>query len=145
MSDASEFASFAVDLIMAKEGQDGFEALTPSQKIVFVVTDLDTTVLMEGLFGYYDCRAGQYAIQAADALDTIGVHKAAEIIRLANAQFPGHVPPLEWEERRRVLWSLDDVAAEIIERMGERYAEYPDNLGDEFEVFVWANRNELTV
>ncbi len=130
---------------MAKEAQHGFEALTPLQKIVFVVTDLDTTVMMEGLFGYYDCRAGQHAIQAADALDTIGVLASAKIIRLANAQFPGHVPPSEWEERRKILWSLDDAAAETIERMGERFAEYPDDLGEKFEAFVWANHSELTV
>lgn len=80
---------------MAKEAQHGFEALTPLQRIVFVVTDLDTTVMMEGLFGYYDCRAGQHALQASDALDTIGVREPAKIVRLANAQFPGHVPPSE--------------------------------------------------
>jgi len=44
-----------------------------------------------------------------------------------------------------MLWSLDDAAAETIERMGERFAEHPDDIGEEFEAFVWANHNELTV
>ena len=145
MPDVSEVASSVIEFIMAKEIEHGFESLTPLQQIVFVVTDLDSTVMVEGLFGYYDCRAGQHAIQAARALDTIGTHESAKIIRLSIAQFPGHVPPPDWEERRRVLWSLDDAAAENIERMGERYAEYPDDLGDKFEAFVWANRDELTV
>jgi len=145
MPDTSKVVSFAIEFIMAKETEHGFESLTPLQQIVFVVTDLDSTVMIEGLFGYYDCRAGQRAVQAADALYMIGAHESAKIIRLVNAQFPSHVPPSEWEERRKILWSLDDVAAETIERMGERDAEYPDDLRDKFEAFVWENHDELTV
>jgi len=66
------------------------------------------------------------------------------MIRLANAQFPGEAPPLEQEARRRALWFLDEIAAGAIERRGERFMQYPDDLGQKLEDPILTSRDQTS-
>ena len=143
MSDAFNAVSELIESVIAKGNRDGFSTLNPSQQVVYLIAELDAAVLMEGLPGYYSNSAGAYAVQVVWALEIIGTQASAALIRDANSQFPSGQPPSDWEERREVLSELSDEAAERIEILGNRYSEYPDDLGEKFERFVIASQSEL--
>jgi hypothetical protein len=143
VSDDAKIAPDLIETVIAKGNTEGISSLNPPQQVVFLIAELDTAVLMEGLLGYYSNSTGAYAVQVAGALELIGAQTSAALIREANSRFPSSLPPLDWEERRKALSELTDEEAERIEVLGNRFSDYPDELGEKFERFVIANQGEL--
>jgi hypothetical protein len=135
------------DLIHRVTGKgylEGALALNRAERVVFLIVDLDATATMEGLHGYYHSAAGEWAAEGADALDEIGAHESAAILREVNALFPGGAPARDREARRDQLAGLPDAALERLEALGARFLAYPDGLGGKLEQYAARHRSELT-
>lgn len=133
-SDETEWAR--VEALIARAREAGPEALGPEERALVAIAELDTEISLNGLSGFYFNSSGRYAVDAVEALDRIGAGVSADLIRMANAMFPGGAPPLGWEERRDALEALPAEAIEQIDALGAEYLERPDELGERFRQFL---------
>ena len=133
MNDAE---SAELQRIIADGQRVGTHSLLPSERVIFLVSELDTSIAMHGIDDYFDQHRGCDALDAADALEHIGALESAALIREACRVFPGGEPPRDWEERRRLLSQLPSAALDRLHQLSDAYSEYPDDLGAKFEDFI---------
>ena len=130
--------------VMALGQRAGTRALNGVQRIAYLVIELETVVPMEGLLGFYDTRLGNFAGETVAALEEIGAFQAAVLIRRANSLFPGGTPPTAQDERREVLWSLDEESLQAIDALGSKYLLSRDNVDAKLQRFGEAHEAELS-
>lgn len=144
MSNDARTVPEVVSDVIQKGYREGVSSLNSVQRIVFLINDLDTYILMEGLLGYYDSSGGVHAAEVVCALEQIGADQSAALIRRANEQFPAAVPPSDWQERRDVLWDNEGQIINSIDQLGQHWVEYPDDLSQCVEAFVMTNRGAMS-
>ena len=64
---------------------------------------LEAEVNNGGFDQYYFNSAGDMAVQTVEALEAIGAPNTASLLRAANEEFPGAMPPIDRSERQQVL------------------------------------------
>ena len=63
---------------------NGIASLHGWRRVVYLVVELETYYDMEGLEGFYRSKLRTHASEAANALETIGAAKSAQLIKRAN-------------------------------------------------------------
>ena len=124
-----------LERIISQGQRSGAHSLPQMERVIFYVSELDTSIQMHGIDDYFDQHRGGDALEAADALEHIGAVESAALIREACRVFPGGEPPRDWEERRRLLSQLPSAALDRLHHLSDAYSEYPDDLGTKFEDF----------
>ena len=143
MTTESTLVSETVDFVMLKGGEGRFGALNRAQRVVYAITELDSTIAEYSLYDYYDCHAGMYAAFAVTALKEIAVEDSAALIRSANDLFPKGQPALNLGQRREQLELLGDDVKVSITEIGDQFMACDDGLGEKFAAFVLANQKDL--
>ena len=98
----------------------GFDELTEPEQVLLAVLELEAEVNNGGFEQYYLNSAGEHAIFAPQALNTIGAVDFAELMTQANTAFASGTPSADRETRwnsvkalsasqRQALSALDDV------------------------------------
>jgi hypothetical protein len=114
--------------ILERGRESGVESLDGWERTVFLIVEVDATILIDSLLGLYDSRLGEYALEIVKALDDIGAEESATLIGRANSFFPGQSPPKDIDTRRDLLWNMDEGTLDTIGNLGQRFSDYPDGL-----------------
>ena len=110
-------------------GQDaGVGALNQTQRVIYLVIELETIIPMESLRGFFESPLADFAEEAVEALKEIGASQSAALLHRACSLFPGGAPPRTIEERREAFWALDDKAVEAVGRLGREYLSSQDDV-----------------
>ena len=101
--------------------------MTPDE-VLDLVWLVEGEVNNGGFDQFFFNSSGAESAKIVEALDLIGAHTMAAIVRRACAKFPGGMPPTDHDERWDVLTSLwpeqDAFDAETRE-----FQDYPDDVG----------------
>lgn len=119
-----------VDAIQAKEGTQGYAALTPAEQVFFCVWTLEAEVNNGGFSQFYFNSSSEVIAEAPGALRAIGADHTASIVDRANALFGPDGPPADRDERQERLEELEDSAEEEFEALDDAFLEYRDNLSE---------------
>ncbi len=92
-----------------------------------LVEELEAQVNNGGFDQYFFNSSGGNAAATIEALDALGAHKTAAIVRRACAKFPGGMPPKDWDERQEVLETVSP-DSEAFEDDDEAFLKYEDDL-----------------
>lgn len=109
-------------------GKVSFEEQTEVQQVFSCVWGLESEVMNGGFWQYYYNTDGEAAYKAVPALEEIGARRAAEIVRHANSEFQGGVPPKDRSKRQEQLTALSETAKRHLEELSEQFIAYPDDL-----------------
>ena len=71
---------------------------------------------------------GEYGPDTAKALETVGAHQCAAIVREILAFFPGGTPASDDRERVRQMQDLGEAAEDHWSELGDRLLTYPDDI-----------------
>lgn len=93
-----------------------------------LVEELEAQVNNGGFDQYFFNSSGGNAAATLDALDAVGAHKTAAIVRRACARFPGGMPPSDWNERQDVLLSTVSPDSEAFEDDDDAFYKYEEDL-----------------
>jgi len=121
-----------------------FDELTEPERVFRAVWDLESDVNNGGFHQYLFNSSGDTAFFAAEALETIGALQMAAIVRDANAVFPDRVAPRDWQLRQEQLEALGEEGEERLEKLDDRFYEYPDDLTDLLYTYVMEHRGQIT-
>src|SRR5438094_7838 len=83
----------------AKAQRVGLADLSPTERVVVLVSRANFEIELGGLDAFYYNSAGDEAVPTVAALEVVGATKAASTLRSANALFPAGSPPRDREER----------------------------------------------
>jgi hypothetical protein len=117
-----------VDDIQAKEGTDGYEALTPAERVFFCVWTLEAEVNNGGFNLFYLNSSGDIAAEVPGALRAIGADHTASLVDRANGLFGAGGPPADRDSRQALLDDLEESAEDEFEALDQAFLEYRDNL-----------------
>lgn len=92
-----------------------------------LVEELEAEVNNGGFDQYFFNSAGGNAAAAIEALDALGAHKTANIVRRACAKFPGGMPPSNRTERQGPLETVSP-DSDAFEDVDDAFYEYEDDL-----------------
>ncbi len=116
-----------IDAVQKKELRDGYDSLTPAEKIVSLVSALEAEMNNGGFDQLFFNAAGDRIGEIIDALRRIGAANAAAIVDEACRIFPEGKPSADRDARQD---QLDQLSEESFEELDERFYEYPDPLGE---------------
>ena len=111
-----------------------------SPELTFVsVSQLEAEVNNGGFHQYYFNSAGDLAPDTPEALEAIGAHHTARIVRAANSVFPSG-PPRDRDARQDILEALPE---DVFEEFDDEFLVYEDDLSSLLYSFVQANRESI--
>ena len=79
---------------------------------------------------------GEYGPDTVKALETVGAHQCATIVREMLAFFPEGTPASEDRERVQQILAVEDVAESHWRDLGDRLLEWPDDIYALLEKFI---------
>jgi hypothetical protein len=103
---------------------------------VHLVGQLDFEVNLGGLLGWLTNSSGGYGAETVVALDDIGAHRCAMILRTALMSFPDGKPAKDGPERTRQIQSLLPAAAQSWRQAGDALLASPDDVAKLLEAYV---------
>ena len=124
------------DKVSDRFNKVGFQSLSDSEKIFWCIWELEGDVNNDGFDGYFYNSAGDYAVEAVDALEKIGARKTADIVRRANGIFKDRRPPRDRNLRQDQLLALPESAQEKLDSLSEEFFKYEENLSQIVYNFV---------
>jgi hypothetical protein len=98
-----------------------------------------------GFHQYFYNSSGDYALDTPDALDQIGAHYTAKLLKNAIDLFPGGPHPRDWQQRREQLDSLSEAARARLEKLDSKFYEYRDPLEDLQVKYMIAHQEKIQV
>jgi hypothetical protein len=113
--------------------------LSAPERVFICIWQLESEINNGGFHQYYFNSAGDLAIEAPSALEAIGAPLSAEIVRGANAVFPGGPSP----DRDAREESLEGISDDEFEQFDDRFLEYQEDLSFLLYTYVQTNREEI--
>ena len=101
--------------------------MTPAE-VQELVDDLEAEINNGGFDQFFFNEAGDRAIQTIDALEAIGAHRTATIVRGACARFPEGTPPTDQDQRQGQLLESVSPEGDAFEADDAAFLEYEDDL-----------------
>jgi hypothetical protein len=93
-----------------------------------LIGDLEREVNNGGFDQFFFNPPGGNAPATIEALEAVGAHKTAAIVRRACARFPGGMPPEERIKRQKLLLSTVSPDSDGFEDDDDAFYEYEDDL-----------------
>lgn len=120
----------ALDVVQDTYKKTGYNvrALPPSLQVVHLISDLEVEVAQGGVLGWLINSSGPYGPDTVNALETVGAHQCAAIVREILAFFPEGTPSFDDEERIRQIDAVEDVAEGHWRELGNRLLTWPDDI-----------------
>lgn len=101
--------------------------MSPSE-VFRLVDDLESEVNNGGFHQFFFNSSGDATAETIGALDIIGAHSVAALLRRAAELFPGGFPPKDRQTRLEILRSWFPNTNEF-RRLDDEFLLYPDDLG----------------
>ena len=107
----------------------GFDAkkLPYAVRAVHLIARLNVETILGGILGWLS-NAGGYARETIDALECVGAHTGASIVREVIAVFPNGTPAFSPQERAQQIMDIADVAESRWSELGDRLLTWPDDI-----------------
>ncbi|MEP7124966.1 MAG: DUF4375 domain-containing protein [Byssovorax sp.] len=125
MMNPDDAISFSND-VLKKVGYDR-RALSSSLQVVHLIGWLDYEVTLGGVLGWLT-NMGEYGPDTVKALETVGAHQCAAIVREILAFFPNGTPASEDRERMQQILAVEDAAEVRWRDLADRLLEWPENI-----------------
>ena len=138
-SDAAKFTTALGELLGAREASVGYDGLSHAEQIALCVDGIEREVSSGGFENYFASASGDHALDCVDALDEIGAHAAAELLRRALTIFGAGGPDPDREERALQLEGLGERVPAKLEPLDDTFFDYSDDLAELTRAFVRAN------
>ena len=122
---------------------DRLDQLTQPQKNFYFNQNLEREINNGGFNQFYFNSSGDFAHETIESLKAIGAFKTAEIVELANKQFPNNSVPKERDKRQELLEEIEDDANETWEELDQRFFEYEDDLNSINMEYVRKHQNDF--
>jgi hypothetical protein len=133
----------AVDRARALVAGHEFESLSEPYRVLLGIWDLEAEVNNGGFDQYFFNSSGDHAWFAPAALDAVGAHHTAALMRNANALFGSSGPPRDRNQRQGALGRMRVAAENPFERLDQAFYEYRDDLSTLVRRFLEKNAPEL--
>lgn len=106
------------ECLVGRAFQNGYETLTPQEKVWFNVQALSQAIDDGGLISYYYNPLLAPIQETLDALETLGESVMADLLRRVNSLFPCGVPT-DIDARNEVIdsWPDDGSVDEILDQL----------------------------
>jgi Domain of unknown function (DUF4375) len=123
----------------------GFDprALSPSLQTMNLIGDLDFEVNLGNVYGWL-INMGEYGPDTVKALETVGAHQCAAIVREILALFPDSKPAFDCRERVRQMEAIGEVGERIWGELGDRLLSWPDDIYVLLQKFVAEHEVDFT-
>lgn len=117
---------------------EGFEGLSPEERLYFAVGILDGEVHNGGFHQFFWNSSGGYYRYAASGLDELGAGQALELLQRAKEiAFGDKPPPLDWKERRTFLVNSDSgKRLETLDELDPAFWQESKTLNDKLARFA---------
>ena len=126
-TDGAKFAVALSELVNAREASVGYDALSRAEQIALCVDGLEREVNSGGFEQYFASSTGDHALDCVDALDEVGGHQTAELLRRALAIFGVAGPDPDREERSLQIEALGERVPAKLEPLDDAFFDYPDD------------------
>jgi len=141
--DPTTFAIALSDLVFPRWDRDGFDALTPAERVAYCVDALEREVNNGGFHQFFLNSSGDTTAETAAALEAIGAAAAGSLFARAVVAFPGGQPPKDREQRVRILEGVSEETRETWLALDDEFYTYPDDLTALMRRFVGLHRGEF--
>ncbi len=110
-------------------------ALPPALQAVHLINWLNFEVHLGGVLGWL-INMGDYGPSTVKALEAVGAHQCASIVREILAFFPEGAPASEDQERVRQIMDVEDIAESHWSDLGDRLLPWPDDINTLLQKFI---------
>lgn len=117
--------------------------LNNSQKVLWIIENLEREINNGGFNQFYWNSSGNYANETIDALILIEAYKTAEIVKKANSEFKNGSVPKDRAERQNELELIEENAEENWNNLDSEFYEYNDDLTELLITFVINNKSDF--
>ena len=140
-SSSEDYLSILVKEIQSREATGGYESLVSSDRMFFCIWTLEAEVNNGGFHQFYANSSGDIAADVPAALRAVGASHTAGIVERANAVFGPAGPPVDREERERVLEEVQGESRdEEFDKLDNEFLEYRDDLSALLAAFMKQRR-----
>jgi hypothetical protein len=131
--------------ISDKIRKKGFESLSHPEKVLHHIYWLESEVNNGGFDQFFINSSGDYALDTPSALDEIGAHHTANLVKRAIYLFPGGLASRNREQRIEQLDSMDETIRDKFGDFDSEFFEYRDPLEELQVKYMVANKNQIQV
>lgn len=139
----NDFAIAMSNLVFAREAAVGYDALTPAERVVFLLDGLEREVNNGGFEQFFVNSAGDHSVDTPAALRSLGANRVAAIVEGALATFPGGQPAQDRNVRQGQVQSLSPGLRGELERLDAEFLGYPEPLAALERRYVQVHRTEF--
>jgi len=134
-----------IDIYLNKKCEYGEKVnlLNNSQKVLWIIENLEREINNGGFNQFYWNSSGNYANETIDALILIEAYKTAEIVKKANSEFKNGSVPKDRAERQNELELIEENAEENWNNLDSEFYEYNDDLTELLIAFVINNKSDF--
>ena len=111
-------------------------ALPLSLQVVNLIGDLDFEMNQGGVYGWLVNSTGEYGPDTVKALETVGAHQCAAIVREMLAFFPEGTPASDCRERVQQMEDIGEVGERRWDELRDRLLAWPDDIYALLEKFI---------
>lgn len=129
--------------IYDKIHKKGFESLSHVERVLYHVYWLESEVNNGGFDQFFFNSSGDYALDTPAALDEIGAHHTANLVRRALGIFPGGSPSRDRKQRIEQLDSMEETIRDQFDDLDSEFFEYQDPLGELQVKYMVANKDQI--
>jgi len=125
-----------------KAGYD-INLMPPALRVVRLIDQLDFEVTLGGVLGWL-INMGNRGPATIIALESVGAHQCAAIVREMLTFFPEGTPAAEDQERVRQIMAVEDVAEPHWSELGDRLLAWPDDIYLLLQKFIAEHEADFT-
>jgi len=137
-----DYAIKVTDDTWKKLGLDR-KALSLSLRTVHLIIWLQTEVMIGGVVGWL-VNMGEFGPDTVEALEAVGAHQCATIVREILSFFPEARPAAEDQERVQQIMAVEEVAEPRWSELGDRLLAWPDDIYTLLQKFINDHEADFT-
>jgi uncharacterized protein DUF4375 len=130
--------------VLRKMERSAFEDLSPPERVIACLTEIEMEVNNGGFNQYYWNSPGDHSLEAAAALKELGAQHTAALLTEANAAFGSGGPDSDRERRWAQMKALGESASVKWGELDGAFYEYKDDLSKLAARYIRSNRLEFT-
>lgn len=131
--------------ISDKIHKKGFDSLSYPERVLHHIYWLESEVNNGGFDQFFANSSGDYALDTPSALDEIGAHHTANLVKRAIDLFPSGSPSRDSEQRAEQLDAMDEAIRAKFGDLDSEFFEYRDPLEELQIKYMVANKEQIQV
>jgi hypothetical protein len=132
-----------IDAIQERIERDGISALTEPERYYRAIYFLEGEANNGSFHQFFWNLPGSLAHEALAALKAVGANRMAGLLDDAIALFPGRLIPDDDAARQMLLDDLGEATTATMNRLSDRFIDYPDDLGRLVDSYVGTHNEEF--